>query len=118
MKQQQRSRSELVRDALLRYMEECEWRELFQYGKQRAKTLRGDKTIQDPPILQIRRILRASLVNDELFFLTLSRGKEPPRAPSSLPANAFRVAATASCDAGPSPTRDGVSNLVHVTHVR
>ena len=39
MKQQQRSRSELVREALLRYMEECEWRELFQYGEQRARAL-------------------------------------------------------------------------------
>ena len=39
MKQQGRSRSELVRDALLRYIEECEWRQLFQYGEQRARAL-------------------------------------------------------------------------------
>ena len=39
MKQQGRSRSELVREALLRYIEECEWRQLFQYGEQRAKAL-------------------------------------------------------------------------------
>lgn len=38
-KQQGRSRSELVRDALLRYLEECEWRQLFQYGEQRARAL-------------------------------------------------------------------------------
>ena len=38
-KQQGRSRSELVREALLRYIEECEWRELFRYGEQRARTL-------------------------------------------------------------------------------
>ncbi len=31
-RQQGRSRSELVREALLRYIEECEGRELFQYG--------------------------------------------------------------------------------------
>ena len=39
MKQQGRSRSELVREALLRYIEECEWRELTQYGERRAKAL-------------------------------------------------------------------------------
>ena len=39
MKQQGRSRSELVREALLRYIEECEWRQLFQYGEQRARAL-------------------------------------------------------------------------------
>ena len=38
-KQQGRSRSELVRDALLRYLEECEWRQLFRYGEQRARAL-------------------------------------------------------------------------------
>ena len=40
MKQQGRNRSELVREALLRYIEECEWRQLFQYGEQqRARVL-------------------------------------------------------------------------------
>lgn len=39
MQQQGRSRSELVREALLRYIEECEWRELIQYGERRAKAL-------------------------------------------------------------------------------
>ena len=39
MKQQGRSRSELVREALLRYIQECEWRQLFQYGEQRARVL-------------------------------------------------------------------------------
>ncbi len=39
MKEQGRSRSELVREALLRYLEECEWRQLFQYGEQRARTM-------------------------------------------------------------------------------
>ena len=38
-KEQRRSRSELVREALLRYLEECEWRQLFQYGEQRARAL-------------------------------------------------------------------------------
>ena len=37
MKQQGQSRSELLREALLRYIEECEWRELLQYGQQRAR---------------------------------------------------------------------------------
>ena len=39
MKQQGRNRSELVRDALLRYIEECEWRQLFQYGETAFKSL-------------------------------------------------------------------------------
>lgn len=34
-----RSRSELLREALLRYLEECEWRGLLQYGEQRARAL-------------------------------------------------------------------------------
>ena len=39
MKQQGRSKSELLREALLRYIEECEWRALLQYGEQRAREL-------------------------------------------------------------------------------
>ena len=31
MKQQGKSRSEFIRDAVLRYIEECEWRRLLQY---------------------------------------------------------------------------------------
>lgn len=37
MKQQGRSRSEFLRDALLRYIEELEWRQLLQYGEERAR---------------------------------------------------------------------------------
>ena len=37
MKQQGRSRSEFLRDAVLRYIEECEWRQLLQYGEERAR---------------------------------------------------------------------------------
>ena len=36
-KQQGRSRSEFLREAVFRYIEECEWRQLLQYGEQRAK---------------------------------------------------------------------------------
>ena len=32
-----RTRSAFVRDALLRYMEEWEWRELLEYGEQQAR---------------------------------------------------------------------------------
>ena len=38
MQQQGRTRSELLREALLRYLEECEWRALLRYGEQRART--------------------------------------------------------------------------------
>ena len=37
MKQQGKSRSEFMRDAVLRYIEECEWRRLLQYGEERAR---------------------------------------------------------------------------------
>ena len=37
MKQQGRTKSEFLQDALLRYVEECEWRQLLQYGEQRAR---------------------------------------------------------------------------------
>ena len=37
MKQQGRSRSEFLREAVLRYIEECEWRQLLQYGEGRAR---------------------------------------------------------------------------------
>ena len=31
------SRSEFLRDAALRYIEECEWRQLLQYGEEKAR---------------------------------------------------------------------------------
>ena len=39
MKQQGRSRSDLLREAVLRYIEDCEWEELLQYGERRAREL-------------------------------------------------------------------------------
>ena len=39
MKEQGRSRSDLLREALVRYIEECEWRGLLEYGEQQAKSL-------------------------------------------------------------------------------
>ena len=36
---QGRSRSEFLREAVLRYIEECEWRQLLRYGEERARTL-------------------------------------------------------------------------------
>lgn len=35
--QQGRSRSELLREAVCRYVDECEWRGLLQYGEQTAR---------------------------------------------------------------------------------
>ena len=37
MQHQGRSRSEFLREAVLRYIEECEWRQLLQYGEERAR---------------------------------------------------------------------------------
>ena len=39
MQQQGRSRSEFLREAVVRYIEECEWRQLLRYGEERARTL-------------------------------------------------------------------------------
>ena len=47
-KQQGRSRSEFLREAVLRYMEECEWRQLLQYGERRARVKRiGPEDVAD-----------------------------------------------------------------------
>lgn len=40
MKKEGRTRSELLREALRRYMEEREWREILRYGRMRAKEKR------------------------------------------------------------------------------
>ena len=37
MKQQGRSRSEFLREAVLRYIEEYEWRQVLRYGEGRAR---------------------------------------------------------------------------------
>ena len=37
MQQQGRSRIEFLREAVLRYIEECEWRQLLRYGEERAR---------------------------------------------------------------------------------
>ena len=37
MEQMGRSRSEFLREAVLRYIEECEWRQLLRYGEERAR---------------------------------------------------------------------------------
>ena len=37
MQGQGRSRSEFLREAVVRYIEECEWRQLLRYGEDRAR---------------------------------------------------------------------------------
>ena len=37
MRQEGRTKSELLREALRRYIEEREWRQLLRYGEQRAR---------------------------------------------------------------------------------
>ena len=37
LKQEGRTRSALLRTALIRYIEECEWRQLLQYGERRTR---------------------------------------------------------------------------------
>ena len=51
MRQQGRSRSDLLREALLRYIEECEWRRLLDYGEQQARGL-GIEAEQVAPLVE------------------------------------------------------------------
>ena len=37
MQKQGRSRSEFLREAVMRYIEECEWRQLLRHGEERAR---------------------------------------------------------------------------------
>lgn len=37
MQQQGGSRSEFLRESVIRYIEECEWRQLLRYGEERAR---------------------------------------------------------------------------------
>ena len=57
MKQQGRSRSEFLRDAVLRYIEECEWRQLLQYGEERAR----DKGIVPEDVAELVEEYRAEV---------------------------------------------------------
>lgn len=38
-REEQRTRSELLREALLRYLEDREWNKIFRYGERKAKAL-------------------------------------------------------------------------------
>ena len=57
MKQQGRSRSEFLRDAVLRYIEECEWRELLKYGETQAR----DKGIAPEDVADLVEEYRAEV---------------------------------------------------------
>jgi predicted DNA-binding protein len=57
MKQQGGSRSEFLRDAVLRYIEECEWRQLLQYGEERAR----DKGIGPEDVAELVEEYRAEV---------------------------------------------------------
>ena len=54
MKQQGRSRSDLLREALLRYIEECEWRGLLDYGERQASALGIDAEKVAPLVEEYR----------------------------------------------------------------
>lgn len=42
-KEEQRTRSELLREALRQYLENREWRKIYRYGERRARTLGLDE---------------------------------------------------------------------------
>ena len=54
MKKEGRTRSELFREALRRYMEEQEWKEITRYGRMRAKE-KGITEDQIEDIIDARR---------------------------------------------------------------
>lgn len=42
-KEEQRTRSELLREALRRYLEDREWNRIYRYGEKKARTLGLDE---------------------------------------------------------------------------
>ena len=54
LKEQGRSRSDLLREALVRYIEECEWRRLLQYGEQQVRDLGIDADEVAPLVEEYR----------------------------------------------------------------
>ena len=54
MVRQRRSRSDLLRDAVLSYVEECEWRQVLRYGEQRATDLDIDAKEVAPLVEEYR----------------------------------------------------------------
>jgi len=54
MKEEGRTRSELLREALRRYMKEQEWKEITRYGRMRAKE-KGITEDQIEDIIDARR---------------------------------------------------------------
>jgi CopG family transcriptional regulator/antitoxin EndoAI len=54
MKKEGRTRSELIREALRRYVEEQEWKEIYRYGERKAKE-RGISEDQVEDIIDARR---------------------------------------------------------------
>ena len=54
MKKEGRTRSELIREALRRYAEEQEWKEIYRYGEMKAKE-KGITEDQVEDIIDARR---------------------------------------------------------------
>ena len=54
MKEEGRTRSELLREALRRYMEEQEWKKIYRYGEMKARE-KGITEDQIEDILDARR---------------------------------------------------------------
>jgi len=54
MREEGRTRSELFREALRRYIEEREWRKIYRYGEKKARE-RGIKDDQVEDIIDARR---------------------------------------------------------------
>lgn len=54
MKEEDRTRSELIREALRRYMEEQEWKKIYRYGEMKARE-KGITEDQVESIIDVHR---------------------------------------------------------------
>jgi CopG family transcriptional regulator/antitoxin EndoAI len=77
MKAEHRTRSELLREALRRYVEEYEWRKQFRHAEMnaRAKGLTKEQVDSLIDTLKATETRKASSVSDTDSFLALSRRK-------------------------------------------
>lgn len=54
-KEENRTRSELLREALRRYLEDREWRKIYRYGERRARSLGLEEEDVERLVDEIRR---------------------------------------------------------------
>lgn len=61
-REENRTRSELLREALRRYLEDREWRKIYRYGERRARSLGLDEEDIERLVDEIRTALKVRLL--------------------------------------------------------